>query len=80
MDESTLKEPNVEVTNSYVRKNYQVQMLDSFPDPIGSNTLSLIDELGNGGLHSKLYPPPLEFNCTYGGPSLPVMLSEKRYK
>ena len=67
------------VTNHMAQRTCQRQMLVSFPDPIGSSTLSLVDELGNGGFYTKLYPPPMESNCVYEGPFLPVHLSDNRY-
>lgn len=67
------------ITNDLAQRSYQVQMLVSLPDPVGSTTSTLIDELGNGGFYTKQYPPPIESNCMPGGPFLPVILFDKRY-
>ena len=67
------------ITNDLAQRNYPANLLNSLPDPTGSSTLTLIDELGNGGFHTKLYPPPTESNCTCGGPFLPLIFSDNRY-
>lgn len=77
MDDSVEKE-DAEVTNAFCQQYYQPQMLGSVSDPIDSTTLTLIDELGNGGIHSKIYPPPFESKHIYGGTSMPVILSQNR--
>ena len=67
-----------DICNISVNKRYQTRHLASFPDPLDLNTLTLIDELGNGGFHSKLYNAPFESNHVYGGPTLPVIFPKKR--
>ena len=59
-------------------KQYERRFLASYPDPTGPNTLTLIDELGNGGFHSKLRTAPIESYHIHNGPTLPVMLSRDR--
>ena len=59
-------------------KPYERRFLASYPDPTGPTTLTLIDELGNGGLHSKLRTAPIESYHIHNGPTLPVVLSRER--
>ena len=67
-----------ELSNELYNSKYQRRHLASFPDPIGLSTLSLTDELGNGGFHSKMHSAPYEANPIYNGPMLPVILSKNR--
>ena len=57
---------------------YERRFLASYPDPVGTDTLTLVDELGNGGFHSKLYSAPIESYHIYSGPTLPVSLFRNR--
>ena len=59
-------------------KQYERRYLASYPDPTGQDTLTLIDELGNGGLHSKLRSVATESYHIYNGPTIPVILSRDR--
>ena len=77
--DGSFDEVEADITDAFCQQYYQPQMLGSVSDPIDSTTLTLFDELGNGGIYSKLYPPPFESNYIYGGPSMPVISSQKRY-
>ena len=68
-----------ELTNISCRKDFSTPLLVSYPGPVSEITSTLADELGNGGFHSKLHPPPLESYCNFGGPALPVIFSEQKY-
>ena len=76
-DPSQAKSSNEVITSTWALERYQKHMLISIPDPLEPCTLTLIDEFGNGGLQSKLYPPPIEANCVYRGPLLPLILSNR---
>ena len=75
----SVEKMEADVTNAFCQLYYQPQMLGSVADPIDSTSLTLIDEMGNGGIHSKLYPPPIESNYIHGGPLMPVISSQNRY-
>ena len=71
------KSNNGVITSVWAHDRYQKHMLISIPEPLDPCTRTLIDEFGNGGLQSKLYPPPIEANCVYRGPLLPLVLSNR---
>ena len=75
--QNSCDKPDIEYI-SRQRKPYERRYLSSYPDPTGSISLTLVDELGNGGLHSKLYTAPIESYHIHNGPTLPVALSRER--